>query len=304
MSQRIGEQQATSPAPTRRALSRRNCCSARRRIVAAATLTSERAGASAEGAPAAQPHRRVRPQAEHPRHLRRRHRPDQRQRLFVRPDGLPHAEHRPHRQEGMIFTDYYAEQSCTAGRSSFITGQCTLRTGLSKVGVPGADRRPAGRGPDDRRSCSSRSATRPASSARTTSATGTSILPTVHGFDEFFGNLYHLNAEEEPENRDYPKDPNSEDQFGPRGVLQCKATDRDDPTDRSALGQGRQADHRGHRPAHQEADGDDRRRDLGRRHRLHQAAGAGQQAVLLLVQHDPHARPSRMCGRIDRSGRS
>ena len=114
-------------------------------------------------------------------------------------------------------------------------------------------------------------------------------LPTVNGFDEFFGNLYHLNAEEEPELPDYPKDPAYRAKFGPRGVLKCKATDVDDPDGRSALRQDRQADHRGHRRAHQEAHGDDRRRDLGRGHRLHEAAAGGGQAVLLLVQLDAHA---------------
>ena len=84
-------------------------------------------------------------------------------------------------KEGMIFTDYYAEQSCTAGRSSFITGQCTFRTGLSKVGVPGVAGRACRRKTRRSPSCSSRTATRPASSARTTSATGTSILPTSTG---------------------------------------------------------------------------------------------------------------------------
>ena len=75
-------------------------------------------------------------------------------------------------------------------------------------------------------------------------------LPTVHGFDEFFGNLYHLNAEEEPEDpTTIRRLPEFKQRFGPRGVLRCKATDKDDPTDRSALRQGRQADHRGHRPA-------------------------------------------------------
>ena len=108
--------------------------------------------------------------------------------------------------EGMIFTDYYGEQSCTAGRSSFITGQSVFRTGLSKVGLPGAE---LGMQQEDPTiaGCSRPRATRPASSARTTWATRTSILPTNHGFDEFLGNLYHLNAEEEPENEDYPKDP-------------------------------------------------------------------------------------------------
>ena len=84
--------------------------------------------------------------------------------------------------------------------------------------------------------CSSRRATPPASSARTTSATATSILPTVHGFDEFFGNLYHLNAEEEPENPDYPKDPAFSSRFGPRGVLNARRRDDDDPTEDPRFG--------------------------------------------------------------------
>ena len=109
-------------------------------------------------------------------------------------------------------------------------------------------------------------------------------LPTVNGFDEFFGNLYHLNAEEEPELPDYPKDPAYRAKFGPRGVLEVQGDRRGRPDGRSALRQGRQADDRGHRRAHQEADGDDRRRDLGRGHRLHEAAARGGQAVLLLVQ--------------------
>ncbi len=107
--------------------------------------------------------------------------------------------------EGMIFTDYYGEQSCTAGRSSFITGQSVFRTGLSKVGLPGAELGHAERKIRPSPASSRRRAMRPGSSARTTSATRTSILPTNHGFDEFFGNLYHLNAEEEPENEDYPE---------------------------------------------------------------------------------------------------
>src|SRR5690242_9987569 len=132
-------------------------------------------------------------------------------------------------REGMIFTDYYAEQSCTAGRSSFITGQATLRTGLSKVGVPAA---PVG--------LQARDATIAELLKPLGYATGqfgknhlgdrNEFLPTVHGFDEFFGNLYHLNAEEEPENFNYPRDPRFREQFGPRGVLRCKATDTDDPT--------------------------------------------------------------------------
>src|ERR1700720_191075 len=132
-------------------------------------------------------------------------------------------------REGMIFTDYYAEQSCTAGRSSFITGQCTLRTGLSKVGLPGATI-----------GLQARDATLAELLKPLGYATGqfgknhlgdrNEYLPTVHGFDEFFGNLYHLNAEEEPENPDYPKNPEFKKKFGPRGVLHSWATDVDDAT--------------------------------------------------------------------------
>jgi arylsulfatase A-like enzyme len=143
-------------------------------------------------------------------------------------------------REGMMFTDYYAEQSCTAGRSSFITGQCTLRTGLSKVGIPGATV-----------GLQARDATIAELLKPLGYATGqfgknhlgdrNEFLPTVHGFDEFYGNLYHLNAEEEPEGRTYPREPRFREMFGPRGVLRCKAADRDDPTEQPRWGRvGRQ----------------------------------------------------------------
>ena len=132
-------------------------------------------------------------------------------------------------KEGIRFLQYYGEQSCTAGRSAFLTGQHIIRSGLSKVGFPGA---PMGMSQLD-----------PSIGGLLKSlgyATGqfgknhvgdrNESLPTVNGFDEFFGNLYHLNAEEEPELPDYPKDPEYLKKFGPRGVLKCKATDRDDPT--------------------------------------------------------------------------
>ena len=132
-------------------------------------------------------------------------------------------------KEGIRFLQYYGEQSCTAGRSAFLTGQHIIRTGLSKVGFPGA---PMGMSQLD-----------PSVGGLLKSlgyATGqfgknhlgdrNGSLPTVNGFDEFFGNLYHLNAEEEPELPDYPKDPEYLKKFGPRGVLKCKAADRDDPT--------------------------------------------------------------------------
>jgi arylsulfatase len=130
-------------------------------------------------------------------------------------------------KEGMIFTDYYAEQSCTAGRSSFITGQCTFRTGLTKVGVPAA---PVGLQKEDPTLAELLKNHGYATGQFGKNHLGdkNEFLPTVHGFDEFFGNLYHLNAEEEPEQRTYPRDPRFKAMFGPRGVLKCKAADRDD----------------------------------------------------------------------------
>ena len=132
-------------------------------------------------------------------------------------------------REGMMFTDYYAEQSCTAGRSSFITGQATLRTGLSKVGIPGAT---VGLSAAD---ITIAEALKPLGYAtgqfgKNHLGDRNEYLPTLHGFDEFFGNLYHLNAEEDPEDPDYPKDPRFVARFSPRGVLKCSATDTDDPT--------------------------------------------------------------------------
>ncbi|MFK0278630.1 arylsulfatase [Ensifer sp. NPDC090286] len=125
-------------------------------------------------------------------------------------------------QEGAIFTDYYAEQSCTAGRSTFITGQATLRTGLSKVGLPGA---PIGLQATDVTIASALKEQGYATGQFGKNHLGDrdEFLPTNHGFDEFFGNLYHLNAEEEPEDRNYPQDPNFRKQFGPRGVIKASA---------------------------------------------------------------------------------
>jgi len=121
-------------------------------------------------------------------------------------------------REGAMFTDWYGQQSCTAGRAAFITGQSPIRTGLTKVGLPGADLglqredptiaellKPLGyvTGQFGKNHLGDRD----------------EFLPTAHGFDEFFGNLYHLNAEQEPESPDYPKDPEFKKKFGPRGVL-------------------------------------------------------------------------------------
>ncbi|WP_434299273.1 arylsulfatase [Corallococcus exiguus] len=125
-------------------------------------------------------------------------------------------------KEGALFTDYYAQQSCTAGRAAFITGQCPFRTGLTKVGMPGAK---VGLQPEDPTIAD---LVKPlgymtGQFGKNHLGDRDEFLPTVHGFDEFFGNLYHLNAEEEPENVDYPKDPAFRQRFGPRGVLKSKA---------------------------------------------------------------------------------
>ena len=125
-------------------------------------------------------------------------------------------------KEGCLFTDWYGQQSCTAGRAAFITGQSPIRTGLTKVGLPGAD---LGLQPEDPTIAD---VLKPlgyvcGQFGKNHLGDRDEFLPTAHGFDEFFGNLYHLNAEEEPENPDYPKDPEFKKKFGPRGVLRCKA---------------------------------------------------------------------------------
>ncbi len=135
-------------------------------------------------------------------------------------------------KEGMMFTDIYAEQSCTAGRSSFITGQSGLRTGNTKVGLPGAT---LGLQKEDPTIAELLKPLGYATGQFGKNHLGdrNEFLPTVHGFDEFYGNLYHLNAEEEPELPDYPRPPafpNFREKFGPRGVMDCKASDKDDTT--------------------------------------------------------------------------
>src|SRR6478735_6487392 len=131
--------------------------------------------------------------------------------------------------EGMRMTDHYGEQSCTAGRAAFITGQMTVRTGMTKVGLPGAD---LGIRPEDPTLAELLKPLGYATGQFGKNHLGdrNEFLPTVHGFDEFFGNLYHLNAEDTPESPYYPKDPAYRAKYGPRGVLRTKATDRDDPT--------------------------------------------------------------------------
>jgi arylsulfatase len=128
-------------------------------------------------------------------------------------------------RDGALFTDWYGQQSCTAGRAAFITGQSPIRTGLTKVGLPGA---PEGMNAQD-----PTIATLLRAQGYMTGQFGKNhlgdrdeMLPSNHGFDEFFGNLYHLNAEEEPEHPDYPKDPEFKKRFGPRGVIHSFADGR------------------------------------------------------------------------------
>ena len=131
-------------------------------------------------------------------------------------------------KQGAVFTDYYGQQSCTAGRAAFITGQSPIRTGLTKVGLPGS---PIGLQKQDPTIAE---LLKPLGymtfqNGKNHLGDRNEFLPTVHGFDEFFGNLYHLNSEEEPENVDYPKNPAFLAKFGPRGLLKCKATATDNP---------------------------------------------------------------------------
>ncbi|MBN2034527.1 MAG: arylsulfatase [Deltaproteobacteria bacterium] len=131
--------------------------------------------------------------------------------------------------EGAMFTDYYGQQSCTAGRAAFITGQHPFRTGLLKVGMPGAELGLQSEDPTIADLLKNHGYVT-GQFGKNHLGDRNEYLPTVHGFDEFFGNLYHLNAEEEVEDPQYPKWPEFKQRFGPRGALKTKATNRDDPT--------------------------------------------------------------------------
>jgi arylsulfatase len=145
---------------------------------------------------------------------------------------------------GALFTDAYAQASCTAGRAAFITGQIPMRTGLTTVGMPGAKQGIQAEDP------TLADLIKPegyltAQHGKNHLGDRNEFLPTVHGFDEFYGNLYHLNAEEEPEQPDYPKDrPIFQQLFMPRGVLECKASDTDDDHEDERFGRvGKQTIH-------------------------------------------------------------
>ena len=191
-------------------------------------------------------------------------------------------------REGAIFTDYYGQQSCTAGRAAFITGQSPIRTGLLKVGLPGA---PEGLSEKDPTIADILKPQGYVTGQFGKNHLGdrNDFLPTVHGFDEFFGNLYHLNAEEEPENIDYPKDPTFKAAVRPARRAEMRRAAQRHAGRRSALRQVGQAEVRGHRPAHPEAHGDGGR-GVSRRHaRLHRPRQPRQEAVLRVDQLQPHA---------------
>ena len=170
-------------------------------------------------------------------------------------------------KEGALFTDAYGEQSCTAGRAAFILGQHPFRTGLLTIGMPGS--------PHGITEWMPTIADLLKPLGYTTGQFGKNHLgdrdehlPTAHGFDEFFGNLYHLNAEEEPEGYYYPKDPSFRKKYGPRGVIHSWAN-----------GHGKQKiEDTG--PLDTQAHGDHRRGVPRRRHQVHRQGGEAEQAVL------------------------
>ena len=177
-------------------------------------------------------------------------------------------------QEGIEFTDYYGQQSCTAGRAAFITGQNPLRTGLTKVGIPGSD---LGLQPEDPTIAELLKPLGYATGQFGKNHLGDrdEFLPSNHGFDEFYGNLYHLNAEEEPENADYPHGLPEELLPRPRGVIHSYADGRIEDTG----------------PLTQETHGDHRRRGYRPHCQLHRAGRGGRQALLRLVELHAHALP-------------
>ena len=193
-------------------------------------------------------------------------------------------------KEGVTFTDYYSQQSCTAGRACFIAGQNPIRTGLTKVGMPGAT---VGLHKEDPTIAEMLKPLGYATGQFGKNHLGdrNEYLPTVHGFDEFFGNLYHLNAEEEPELPDYPKVPGFLEQIWTQRRARLRGHRQGRSDRRPAMGTGGQTEGHRHRPAHKETDGNRRRRDHRSGDRVDGEAGQGGQAILPLVQRHGDAFP-------------
>ena len=191
-------------------------------------------------------------------------------------------------REGAMFTDHYAQPSCTAGRAAFITGQYPIRSGMTTVGLPG-----------DTLGIKAATPTLAEVLKPQGYATGqfgknhlgdrNESLPTVHGFDEFYGNLYHLNEEEQPEQFDYPKDPEFLAKYRAARRTEVRRNRRRRPDRAAAVRSRRQAALRGHRSAHHQAHGNGGRRVHRRDRRLHQALAVAGQALVRLAQHQPHA---------------
>ena len=194
-------------------------------------------------------------------------------------------------KEGVAFTDYYAQQSCTAGRAAFIGGVVPVRTGMTKVGLPGAK--------EGWQKTDVTMATVLKGQGYATGQFGKNHqgdrdehLPTMHGFDEFVGSLYHLNAEEEPENLDYPKDPEFRKKFGPRGVLKTKADGKG----------GQTIENTGPLTKKRMETIDDE--TIAAAKDFITAPGQGRQAVLRLVERHAHALPHAREGRASRHVRA
>ncbi len=210
--------------------------------------------------------------------------------------------------EGMMFTDYYAEASCTAGRANFITGELPIRTGLTTVGQAGATIGMPAQAPTI--------ATALKSMGYATGQFGKNhlgdrneFLPTVHGFDEFFGYLYHLDAMEDPAHRNYPQD--LLDKVGPRNMLHTWATQTDDPTVDPRWGKVGKQKIEDAGTLYPERMRDSRQRNPRPHSKVHRQSQSRRQAVLRLAQPDPHARGhasspknTRACATRRTAGRS
>jgi arylsulfatase A-like enzyme len=170
---------------------------------------------------------------------------------------------------GIIFTDHYGQPSCTAGRAAFITGQMPIRTGMTTIGIPGSTRGIQKEDPTLAEVLKS-AGYNTAQFGKNHLGDRNEFLPTVHGFDEWYGNLYHLNAEEEPEELDYPgqKNPAYREKFGPRGVLHTWATNVDDPTVDPKFGKVGKQKIENTGPFNAQAHGDLRRGSAGQDPRL------------------------------------
>lgn len=192
-------------------------------------------------------------------------------------------------KEGIMFTDYYAQQSCTAGRASFILGQNPFRTGLLTIGMPGSEQGVQAKDPTIAELLKPMGYAT-AQIGKNHLGDRNEFLPTVHGFDQFYGNLYHLNAEEEPEDPDYPKDPEFLATFGPRGLLDCVASDVDDPTVDPRRGPCRQTENQRYRPPDSQTHGNGRRRPAQAITLVHRQIARRQKTVLPVAQLDAESR--------------